>query len=234
MTGATPLLRTSSDQSTVLTGSLDYPQSPKFMRSPRMNSISMESPILEKKRISRKLSRSNSDADLLGGGDGHVNDTGEGLGFVCDNERKRRSHSIDELLVSGGEGEIEVSLETASNKIEAILGNDRKLSKSGGRPLFRSLANLKRREGKLKKPQHQSSEEERHSGNTTPVEPMSCDASPSISRKKAVMKKVRQSLLLNFNHDHTNEETEDNGSNSSGERRSSSPVDEGNTHNRYV
>ncbi len=187
-----------------------------------MNSVTLDSPIMEKKRISRRLSRSNSDADILG--DECIKQD------MSIEERRRRSHSIDELLLSG-EGENEASLETASNKIEEILGNDRKFTKSGGRPIFRSLVHLKRRDGKGKKVQRSSSqcEEDTGSGIITPLESTSCDNSPTVSRKKAMMKKVRKSLLINFNHGMEEEgeiQYDETTSNSSNERQSSSPPDD--------
>ena len=219
------MLRTASDQSTF---NFEYPTSPKLLRGPRINSVSLGSPIMEKKRLSRKLSRSNSDADILGGEDCVKNEK-EGI----TEEARRRSHSIDELLLSGeGQNEVACSLETASNKIEEILGNDRKFSRSSSsRPIFKTFVNLKRREGKVRKVQRSSSqcEEEIRSGNTTPVESISCDNSPSVSRKKAMIKKVRKSLLLNFNHDHSEEselQFDETASNSSNERQSSSPPDD--------
>ena len=198
---------------------------------------------MEKKRISRKLSRSNSDADILGGGtEGVVKATVEGN--LIGNDHKRRSHSIDELLLSGGEGgDMEVSLETASNRIEEILGNDRKPSKSGGRPLLRSLVNLKKKDGsrgkKIQRTSSQCEEEWQGGVATVSTEPLSCDNSPNIKRKKAMMKKVRQSLMLTFNHDNDPETSSvggGEGSECSGERRSSSPPapPTGTSANRYT
>lgn len=181
---------------------------------------------MEKKRISRRLSRSNSDADLL-----NVDDDAQTRNETStDSLDRRRSHSIDEILLSGEE-EMEMSLESASNKIEEILGNDRKFTKSGSKQIFRKgLLKRGKSEGKGKKvhrsPSHR--DERNHSGTTTPTDPGSSDNSPSISRKrKAVIKKMRKSLLLNFNTTEDFETStnlgEDTASISSGERLSTSP-----------
>lgn len=222
-----PLLRTSSDQSSLFAHQFEMPSSPRFFNSQRMNSITLESPLMEKKRISRRLSRSNSDAELL---NAEENSQGREDDRIESLDRKRRSHSIDEILLSGEE-EMEMSLESASNKIEEILGNDnRKFTKSGGRPIFKKgFPHLKRgkSDGKNKKVQRSPShrEEGNHSGTSTPTDQGSCENSPSVSRRKAVIKKMRKSLLLNFNttEEFENTTADDAGSISSGERLSSSP-----------
>ena len=201
-----------------------------------MGSIPQE---IERKHHNRKLSRSNSDADILGGEEECLNETEEDRRKR--DSLRRRSHSIDDMILSGGEGEMMDSLETASSKIEMILGNDRKNSKSGSRHRFKGLTNLRRKEGRGRKMQRTTSqcEEESHSGCTTPIETLSSESSPSVSRKKAMIKKVRKSLLLNFNNQGEQGEEAEEGvgpndghlsagssrSDSSGERRSTSPTD---------
>ena len=170
-----------------------------------------------------QLMRSSSDADI---GDETIE--------TKRNSLKRRSQSIDDIVLSGGEDENEASLETASRKIEEALG-DRKMTKLGSRPFLSLLTNRKKPLKKKKNRDRSCSqgEEESQSGSTTPVDCQSTENSPSVSRKANFFKKARNSLLL-FNHQDVMEvegfvegrsSTEGSGSISSCEHRSTSPPD---------
>ena len=156
--------------------------------------------------------RSNSDANILCQGleEEEEDDT---LGSL-----KRRSQSIDDVL-SGDEKE--ASLETASKKIEALLG-ERKV-KTSSKPLLSLWTNLRKDSKERKKLRQrapsindeQSEECLSRSGSTTPVDCQSADNSPFTSRKKKQslqkkLKKARNSLYL-FQHSEKVEERGERG-----------------------
>lgn len=162
-----------------------------------------------------KLLRSNSDADLLAPetpvNDGLVQFSNDTELHETDTLR-RRSQSIDELILSGSEGDKEASLDTAAKKIEEALG-DRKMTKSG-KPLLAILNNLRRKDSKERSKKRRKritslDESERsRSGSTTPVESPSAENSPFINRKKhSLLKKARNSLTV-FRHDGDTEDIE--------------------------
>ena len=220
-----PFARTFSDQipqSSLPSPSLSLDHAPKHISSPvqmhktisetiqtsprssasRTSSIPVfpESEISEKKLhlFERLKTRSNSDANLISPGLEEETED-DVLGSL-----RRRSQSIDDIL-SGDEKE--ASLETASRKIEAVLG-ERK-AKSSHKPLLSLWTNM-RKDSKERKKQRkrtpsqdddQTEEARSRSGSTTPVECQSMDNSPYTNRKKKQslqkkLKKARNSLYL--------------------------------------
>lgn len=221
-----PFARTFSDQipqSSLPSPSLTLDHPPKHISSP----VQVHKPINETSQTSPKSSalrtfsipifpetetsdkklpfferlktRSNSDANLISPGLEEESED-DVLGSL-----RRRSQSIDDIL-SGDEKE--ASLETASRKIEAALG-ERK-GKSSHKPLLSLWTNM-RKEGKERKKQRkrtpsqggddQAEEARSRSGSTTPVDCQSMDNSPYTNRKKKQslqkkLKKARNSLYL--------------------------------------
>lgn len=238
---AVPITRAASDQTFLIASSvpvqptepvrIDSPVIPQRfplgspVSTPRMTSLSgFSTPIFPESEIQvkkpdfyqrLKLMRSNSDADILGTetpvNDGHVRLCNDTELHETDTLR-RRSQSIDELILSGSEGDKEASLNTAAKKIEEALG-DRKMTKSG-KPLRAILNNLRRKDSKERSKKRRKrvtsldETEQSRSGSTTPVESPSVENSPFNNRKKhSLLKKARNSLTV-FRHEGDTEDIE--------------------------